>query len=210
MNKDNEINDVKETTASVNAEENAELSEQEIFEKKKNNEKNKALFEFLDWIKTIGIAVVIALLVNFLIIINAFVPSGSMENTIATKSRMIGFRLSYIFNEPERGDIIIFKYPDDESRIFTKRIIGLPGETIIIEDGVVYINDEPLEEPYLKEEPADLDFGPYEVPEDSYFCLGDNRNMSNDARYWTNTYVSEEAILGKAIFSYYPKFKLLK
>lgn len=166
--------------------------------------------ELLDWGKIIIIAVVIALVCNYFIIINAYVPTGSMNDTIATKSRMIGFRLSYLFEDPERGDIIIFKYPDDESRIFTKRIIGLPGEIVEIIDGVVYIDGVQLEETYLKETPAANDFGPYNVPEDSYFCLGDNRNMSNDARYWTNKYVSRDKILGKAIFSYYPKINLLK
>ena len=166
--------------------------------------------EALEWGKIIIIAVVIALVCNYFIIINAFVPTGSMNDTIATKSRMIGFRWSYAFNDPERGDIIIFKYPDDESRIFTKRIIGLPGETVEIKQGVVYINGVELEEPYLKETPGANDFGPYNVPQDSYFCLGDNRNMSNDARYWSNKYVARDKILGKAIFSYYPKIKLLK
>lgn len=165
--------------------------------------------EALEWGKIIIIAVVIALFCNYFIIINAYVPTGSMESTISAKSRMIGFRLSYLFSEPERGDIIIFKYPDDEKRNFTKRIIGLPGETVEIIQGVVYIDGEELVEEYLNEEPRALDFGPYEVPDDSYFCLGDNRNNSNDARYWTNTYVAKDKILGKAIFSYFPKFKKL-
>ena len=172
-------------------------------------DKKKIIKEILSWGKVIVIAVLIAFICNYFIIINAYVPSGSMNDTIATKSRMIGFRLSYLRKDPQRGDIIIFRYPDDEKRIFTKRIIGLPGETVEIIGGVVYIDGEALEEDYLKETPDRADYGPYNVPEDSYFCLGDNRNWSNDSRKWTNTYVSRDKILGKAIFSYYPKFKIL-
>lgn len=172
--------------------------------------KEVVLKEVFEWGKVILIAVAIALICNFFIIINAYVPTGSMNDTIATKSRMIGFRLSYLFNDPQRGDIVIFKYPDDESRIFTKRIIGLPGETVEIKEGIVYIDGVELEEDYLKEKPNQADYGPYVVPDNSYFCMGDNRNNSNDARFWTNKYVSKDKILGKAIFSYYPKFKILK
>ncbi len=167
--------------------------------------------EIFSWVKVIVLAVAIALVCNYFIIINAYVPSGSMNDTIATKSRMIGFRFSYWFKDPKRGDIIIFRYPDDPTgkEIFTKRIIGLPGETVEIVGGTVYIDGEALEESYLKEEPIKADFGPYTVPEESYFCLGDNRNNSNDSRRWQNTYVSRDKILGKAIFSYFPKLKIL-
>jgi signal peptidase I len=112
-----------------------------------------------------------------------------------------------LLSEPERGDIVIFKFPDDESQKFIKRIIGLPGEKVVIEDGKIYINDSevPLEETYLKEEWV-VGTGPYEfnVPEGCYFVMGDNRNDSNDARFWDNTYVTAEEIIGKAEFIYYP------
>jgi signal peptidase I len=115
--------------------------------------------------------------------------------------------LSYLISEPERGDIVIFKFPDDESQKFIKRIIGLPGEKVVIEDGKIYINDAevPLEETYLKEEWV-VGTGPYEfnVPEGCYFVMGDNRNDSNDARFWDNTYVTAAEIIGKAEFIYYP------
>lgn len=105
------------------------------------------------------------------------------------------------------GDIVVFRYPDDESEIYVKRVIGLPGDTIAIEDGKIYINGstEPLQEDYLKEEWT-VATGPYtfEVPEGSYFMMGDNRNDSWDARYWSNTYVTKDKILGKALFTYWP------
>lgn len=166
----------------------------------------------LEYAVSIGIAIIAALLINNFILLNARVPSGSMENTIMTGDRLFGFRLSYLFSDPERGDIVIFKYPDDESVNYIKRIIGLPGETVTIKDGKIYINhsDTPLKEDYLKEEwvraNTDMEFT---VPEGYYFMLGDNRNNSKDSRYWNNTYVARDKILAKAIFRYWGGFKLL-
>lgn len=171
--------------------------------------------EITSWVKLVIIAVVVALAVNNLVIINAQVPSGSMENTIHAKSRMIGFRLAYVFSEPKRGDIIIFKYPEDESQNFVKRVIGLPGEDVEIKNGVVYINDEPLSEEYTYFSGGLIDLrGDFEkthIPDKCYFVLGDNRNNSRDSRFWTSThFVQEDEILGKAIFSYYPSFYFLE
>ena len=122
-----------------------------------------------------------------------------------TGDDLFGIRLSYAISEPKRGDIIFFKYPDDKTQKFVKRIIGLPGETIKIEDAKIYVDGELLEEDYLKEAWVNAT-GPYEfqVPEDSYLVLGDNRNNSLDARFWTNTYVTKDDIIGKAIFVYFP------
>lgn len=163
--------------------------------------------ELLSWIMTFVIAIGAALLLKNFVIINATVPTGSMENTIMPEDDLLGFRLSYIFSEPERGDVVIFKFPDDESQKFIKRIIGLPGEKVVIRDAKIYINDseEPLDEPYLKEEWVVAKDGfEFQVPEDCYLVLGDNRNDSRDARYWINTYVTKDQIIGKAEFIYYP------
>lgn len=129
-----------------------------------------------------------------------------MENTILPGDRIIGSRLSYLYHEPKRQDVVIFLFPDDESQVFIKRVIGLPGETLRIVDGRVYMNgsEKPLEEIYLKEVPRG-DFGSFKVPEDSYFMMGDNRNHSHDSRYWENHYVKKEDILAKVIFRYYPR-----
>ena len=164
----------------------------------------KKMNPILEWLLIIVIAVAAALFINYVIIINSVVPSGSMESTIMTGSRMMGLRVLYWFADPKQGDIVVFKYPDDPSENFVKRVIGEPGDTVEIIGGVTYVNGEILEEPYLNETPKPLNFGPYEVPEDCYFVMGDNRNHSNDARYWTNTYVPRSSILGKALFCYWP------
>jgi len=163
--------------------------------------------ELVSWIKTILMAVVLAFLVGRFLIMNSVVPTGSMIPTVPEQSRIVANRLSYLFDEPARGDIIIFRFPDDESLYFVKRIIALPGETVTIKDGLVYLNDNetPLEEPYLAETPIGS-FGPFTVPEGEYFVLGDHRNRSNDARFWNDPYVSEEQIMGKVKLQYYPNF----
>ena len=155
--------------------------------------------------------VIVVLIVNNFLLINAKIPSESMEQTIMTGDRVFGNRLAYLFDKPKRFDIVIFKYPDHEKELFIKRIIGMPGETVEIRDGKVYIDGakEPLDDSFTPEEPLG-DYGPYVVPEDSYFMLGDNRNYSKDSRFWNNPYVAEDKILGKAVLRYFPGIKLLK
>lgn len=180
--------------------------------------------EIWDYVKMIIIVVVVVLFVNNFILINAKIPSESMENTIMTGDRVFGFRLAYGLNvdlfgnhiskkvkDPERFDIVIFKYPDDESQLFIKRLIGLPGETVEIRDGKVYIDgsQEPLDDCFVPEVPTG-DYGPYKVPENSYFMLGDNRENSRDSRFWDNTFVTFDQIVGKAMIRYFPSIKILK
>ena len=174
--------------------------------------KNAILSEVLDYVKVIIFVVVFVLIVNNFILINALVPSESMEKTIMTGDRIFGFRLAYEFEEPERFDIVIFKYPDDpeQKELYIKRVIGLPGEMVNIVNGKVYIDGEqtPLDDSFCPETPIG-DFGPYIVPEGCYFMLGDNRNCSKDSRFWENTYVREDQIVGKAVLRYYPSIKLM-
>lgn len=183
-----------------------ELREENGTEKKeKKEEPHSALRELLSWVLTFAVAIVAALFIKYCLIINADVPTGSMENTIMPGDRLIGNRLAYLKEGPQRGDIVVFHYPDDENELFVKRVIGLPGESVHIEDAKVYIDGVELEEPYLKEEWT-IATGTYdfEVPEDCYLMLGDNRNNSKDARYWENKYVNIDKILGKALFIYWP------
>ncbi|MFI3230609.1 MAG: signal peptidase I [bacterium] len=179
-------------------------------QKEVDNEQAKSIKEHIfEWVKTIFIAFLAAYIITNFIIVNALIPTSSMVNTLMPEDRIIASRLSYIFLEPERGDIIIFKFPDDESLLYVKRVIGIAGDTINIIDGNVYVNNILLDEPYLPEKMLGS-FGPYLVPEDSYFALGDNRNNSLDSRAWQNTFVHKDKILGKAIFKYYPKLESLK
>lgn len=175
----------------------------------KDYQSSKGFFSFLfsevlSLVKIVVIAVVFALVFTNFIIINAEVPSGSMRDTIWEGDRLFGFRLAYKFSEPKRGDIIIFKFPDDETQNYVKRVIGLPNDIVQIKNGRVYINGEELDEPYIKD--YILDDGEtytYIVPEDSYFMLGDNRNNSKDSRYWVNTFVKKEKIVAKVVVRYY-------
>lgn len=179
----------------------------------KKNQKNKKpkskLQETIEFCIPIVIAVVLALILRIFVFANAVVPTGSMLNTIQEGDRIIASRLAYKNDDPQRYDIILFKYPDDESQIYVKRVIGLPGETVQIVGGVVYVTKTDgktiqLADSFVTACVPYGDFGPYVVPKDSYFMLGDNRNDSKDSRYWTNTYVKRDKIIGKVKFRYYP------
>ena len=133
--------------------------------RKEKEESDSTARELFQWVAAIVAAVLIALAIDNFVIVNAQIPSGSMENTIMTGDRVIGNRFAYSFSDPQRFDIIIFRYPDDERQLFIKRIIGLPGETVEIRDGKIYLNgsDEPLEDVQTKETMVGS-FGPYTVP----------------------------------------------
>ena len=165
--------------------------------------------EIISWIKTILLAVLLAFFVNRVLIVNATVPTGSMENTIMPGDRILALRTSYWFKSPERGDVAVFKYPDDPEQkiLYVKRVIGVGGDTVEVKDGELFVNGTLQSEPYIKEV-TEGDFGPYKVPEGCYFMMGDNRNRSLDARYWENKFVEEDAILGKAVLRYYRIKKL--
>lgn len=180
-------------------------SKQENPKEKIKLTKAEILHDLFEYVVLFVFVIAVVWLLETFLIVNAQIPSASMENTIMTGDRLIGNRLAYINKIPKRYDIIIFQYPDDKSTLFIKRIIGLPGETVKIIDGKVYINDDttPLDDTFVKEAPVGT-YGPYYVPGDSYFVLGDNRNNSLDSRFWLNTYVTDEEILGKAVFRYYP------
>ena len=185
----------------------------EIIEKveKEKVEEFSLIREIWSWVSILAIAALIAFVLNTFIIANSRVPSGSMENTIMTGDRLIGSRLSYKFSDPKRGDIIIFRWPDDESIYFVKRIIGMPGDTVRISKGKVYLNNSgiPLDEPYIKEEMIPEEDVVYKVPENSYFMLGDNRNNSADSRRWRNTFVHKDKIVAKVLFEYFPRIKII-
>ena len=157
----------------------------------------------------ITLAFILTIIITKVIFMNTKVPTRSMENIITSGDMVLGNRLAYKNNDPERGDIIIFKYPDNPKIQYIKRVIGLPGETVNIIDGVVFVDNMKIDELYLSCTPNDT-CGPFTVPEDSYFVLGDNRNASEDSRSWKNKYVKSDQILAKAMFTYWPEVKKLK
>ncbi len=203
-------------------------AEENISEEPKKK-KRSLLRELFSFVEIFVAAFILAQLMTHFVLMNAEVPSESMEQLIEPGDRLFGFRLAYLFSQPERFDIVIFRYPVDESQNFIKRVIGLPGETVEIRAGEIYIDGskKPLEEPYLPETWADDNDGYlFKVPKDCYLMLGDNRNISLDARFWASealqagiaeneseaqkyTYVTKEQILGRAVFKYYPHIESL-
>lgn len=163
--------------------------------------------ESKEWLKSILIAIVVALAINNGLVVNATVPTSSMETTIMVGDRVIANRLAYLNEEPARGDIVVFIQDEDNGKPYVKRLIGLPGDTVEIINGKVYIDGTKLEEPYADEEDI-RSFGPYEVPAEHYFFLGDNRSVSKDARLWNNPYIEKEKILGKVIFRLFPDIRI--
>lgn len=180
----------------------------------KENEKKESeitvVKELFEYIKLVAIVVIAMIALQKFVLINAQIPSESMENNVMAGDRIFGNRLAYINSDPKRFDVVIFKFPDDESQYFIKRVIGLPGETVDVIDGKVYINgsEDPLDDTFCKETPRGIKDGHFEVPEGCYFMLGDNRNVSKDSRFWNNPYVAKEKILGEAVLRYWPITKI--
>ena len=152
------------------------MENEEKSQAEQENKSQSVWKDLWDYAKIILVVFVIAFLLGHFVYINARVPSGSMEQTIMTGDRVFGNRLAYKTKDPERFDIVIFKYPDDPSQLFVKRVIGLPGETVNIVDGKVYINDseEPLDDSFCPETPEGS-FGPYNkikgIPTTKYQCF---------------------------------------
>ena len=181
-------------------------------EKDKSKKKESKIGGIISFLIPIIIAAIIAVVLRTFVFANAIVPTGSMLNTIQLNDRIIANRLAYVNDDPERYDIILFHFPDNEEQIYVKRVIGLPGETVEIVNGVVYVTKTDgetvqLDDSFVTNCKPDGDFGPYIVPEDSYFMLGDNRNNSIDSRFWENKFVHKDKIIGKVMFRYFPSIK---
>ena len=156
------------------------------------------------WILIIPVSILaIFLFISHFVFYLAIIPSSSMENTIMPGDFIVGTRN---VKDVQRGDIIIF--PAEDGSTYIKRVIGLPGETVTVSEGKVYINGERISEGYLKEKMETEDAIRCDVPEDSYFVMGDNRNNSNDSRYWDNPYVKAEDIQAKAVVRILPLRKM--
>ncbi len=154
-----------------------------------------------EWVVPTIIAVVIVLFLNKFIFILVTVPTGSMETTIMPGDRLYVNKL-FSIKDAKRGDILVFRSDELDAKL-VKRLIGLPGETVEInEKGEVYIDGEKLEEPYAREARGAAQT--FKIPDGTYFFLGDNRPISVDARYWSNPYISEDKIIGKTAFRFFP------
>ncbi|MBD2386407.1 signal peptidase I [Cylindrospermum sp. FACHB-282] len=156
----------------------------------------------------IAIALCLAFLIRTFIAEPRYIPSESMFPTLHTGDRLVVEKVSYRFHPPTFGDIIVFQppaelqrrgYPKDQA--FIKRVIGQPGEVISVAQGKVYLNGQPLSENYIAE-PPNQPFPPVKVPEGEFFVMGDNRNDSNDSRYWG--FLPRKNIIGRATFRFWP------
>lgn len=163
--------------------------------------------EVRTWLRDIFFAALTAVLIVVFVVQPVKVEGTSMQPRLADQERIFVNKFVYHFSQIERGDIVVFWYPRDPSKSFIKRVIGLPGETVEIRSGIVYVNGTRLAEPYLKPEFLDYgSFGPVRVAARHYFVLGDHRNSSNDSRNWGM--VPEQNIFGRAVFRYWPVSKL--
>jgi signal peptidase I len=183
-----------------------------------------------EWVESIVIALILALLIRQFIVQAFKIPTGSMRMTLIEGDRILvnkfiygakfpftDFRLPSL-RKPKRGDVIVFMYPEDPKKDFIKRLVALPGETIEIRNGNIYIdgklNAEPLIYNRYYYNRLDSEFGKegqkIKVPEGSYYVLGDNSSSSRDSRYWG--FVPQKNILGKAILIYWPpqRVRLIK
>lgn len=160
----------------------------------------------LELLKSLLIAGALAFIIITFIIQGFYIPSGSMRPTLEVGDRIFVNKFIYRFKEPARRDLIVFYYPNDPTKKYIKRLIGLGGETVEIIEGQVYIEGQPLEETYTLQEMYRGDYGPTQIQEDNYFVLGDNRNNSEDSRYWG--FVPREMIIGQAFLIFWPLLRI--
>lgn len=158
----------------------AEKAPKKRWFKKKEKVKKTPMQELREWIVTLAVALVIALVVRGFIFEPVRVDGSSMANTLADGEIMFVTKPEYITGDPQRFDVVICHYPDRGNTNFVKRVVGLPGDTVEVKGGYLYVNGDQYEEPYITHRP-DYTLSPYTVPEGMYFVLGDNRSNSNDS-----------------------------
>lgn len=174
----------------------------------------------VDWVLTIAIAIAAVFLIKAFVVNPYRIPSSSMEPTLHCaregqgcearfNDRVIANRFIYHFRDPKRGDIVVFNPPPQVVQAcgaggtYVKRIVGLPGETIAVEGGFVYIDGKKLDESYIEpERRGGPEHAPQEIPADEYFMMGDNRQMSCDSRRWG--FVPRDNLIGPVFFVYWP------
>ncbi len=174
---------------------------------------SKEIREFVkETASIIIIAFILAMILRTFVIEGRIIPSGSMLQTLQLQDRVMVNKFIYYFIEPQRGDIVVFDPPEEinSQYPYVKRVIGLPGETVQVKDGKVYINNRALKEPYIAG-PMEYKYGPVTVPKDCLFVMGDNRNHSYDSHMW-NSWLKRDRVMGKAFVIYWPikEIKLLE
>jgi signal peptidase I len=178
--------------------------------------------KFREYFEAFGIALVIALVVRTLLLQAFKIPSSSMENTLLVGDHIFvnkfiyGYHIPFTkgrvleFSKPNRGDIIVFVFPEDPTKDFIKRVVGVPGDVVEVRQKVVYLNGKALTEDYARYVEGDDpdravhtrdDMLPVKVPPGKYFVMGDNRDRSYDSRFWG--FVDSDAVIGKALFIYF-------
>ncbi|MGD1865655.1 MAG: signal peptidase I [Phormidesmis sp.] len=164
---------------------------------------------WIEGLQTVGLSIVLALGIRQFVAEARFIPSESMLPTLKIDDRLVIEKISYHFNPPKRGDIIVFRAPQEAldaaksttNDAYIKRVIGLPGEKVEVKDGKVFVNDEALAENYIQSPPV-YTWGPDVVPEGEYLVLGDNRNSSSDGHVWG--FLERESIIGRAVVRFWP------
>jgi len=185
-----------------------------VEEKAEKIRKKSAIREYAE---AAAIAILLALFIRAFVVQAFKIPSGSMEPTLLVGDHILvnkflyGIKIPYFqstlipISEPERGDIIVFIYPEDKKKDFIKRVIGLPGDRIELQGRQIFVNGQPFDDPYgyydEKAGNSNRAFGPVVVPKDHYFVMGDNRDHSLDSRFWG--FVSSTAVKGKAFIIYW-------
>ncbi|MEG3436382.1 signal peptidase I [Pannus brasiliensis CCIBt3594] len=161
---------------------------------------------WIEAVKTIATAGILAFGIRTFVAEARYIPSESMVPTLQVNDRLIIEKVSYHFQKPERGDIVVFSptkrlQEQNFHDAFIKRVIGLPGDSVEVKGGSVYVNGEALKENYINEKP-NYDFGPVTVPDNQYLVLGDNRNNSYDSHAWG--FVPKDNLIGRAVVRFWP------
>ena len=159
----------------------------------------------LSWVRDLAFSVLIAVILIVFIYQPVKVEGTSMMPTLTDQERIFINKFTYHFGlgKIERGDMVVFWFPLDPTKSYIKRVIGVPGDTVSIDAGQVFVNGQSLAEPYVPEDYHDrVSWEEHRVPPDEYFVLGDHRSSSSDSRTWG--FVKRDAIYGKAVFVYWP------
>lgn len=170
---------------------------------------HSGLFTALSWVRDLAFSVLLAVILIVFIYQPVKVEGTSMMPALTDQERIFINKFTYRFGSGniERGDLVVFWFPLDRTKSYIKRVVGLPGDKVMIDHGKVYVNGAALDEPYVPEEYRDPQSRlPETIPPDNYFVLGDHRTSSNDSRAWGT--VPRSYIYGKAVFVYWPLDKM--